>query len=81
MTVREIDRRVLLVHVAVEVGLITCVWSRVGQAARTFHSSEGRHKDFTLLPPKEVQDAEGLDNEHVGKDETRGKRPRGPCRR
>ena len=25
MTVRDIDRRVLLVHVAVEVGLITCV--------------------------------------------------------
>ena len=27
-------RRVLLVHVAVEVGLVTCVWSRIGQAAR-----------------------------------------------
>ena len=25
VTVREIDRRVLLVHVAVEVGLVTCV--------------------------------------------------------
>ena len=34
VTVREIDRRVLLVHVAVEVGLKTCVWSRLGQAAR-----------------------------------------------
>ena len=34
VTVWEIDRRVLLVHVAVEVGLITCVWSQIGQAAR-----------------------------------------------
>ena len=32
MTVREIDRRVLLVHVTV--GLITCVWGRIGKAAR-----------------------------------------------
>ena len=34
VTVREIDRRVLLVHVAVEVGLITRVWGPIGQAAR-----------------------------------------------
>ena len=34
MTVGEIDRRVLFVHVAVEVGLMTCVWGRIGQAAR-----------------------------------------------
>ena len=34
VAVREVDRRVLLVHVGTEVGLITCVWSRIGQAAR-----------------------------------------------
>ena len=32
--VREIARRVLLIHVVVDVGLVTCVWSRAGQAAR-----------------------------------------------
>ena len=34
VTVRDVDRRVLLVHVGVEVGLMTCVWSRISQAAR-----------------------------------------------
>ena len=34
VAVREVDRRVLLDYVGTEVGLITCVWSRIGQAAR-----------------------------------------------
>ena len=37
VTVGEVDRRVLCVHVAEEVGgvgLITCVWSWVSQSAR-----------------------------------------------
>ena len=34
VTVREVDRRVLIVCVDTEVGLITCVRSRTGQAAR-----------------------------------------------
>ena len=34
VAVREVDRRVLIVHVGTDVGLITCVWSRIGQAAR-----------------------------------------------
>ena len=33
VVVREVDRRVLLVDVGTEVGLITCVLSRIGQAA------------------------------------------------
>ena len=32
--VGEVDRRVLFVGVDTDVGLITCVWSRIGQAAR-----------------------------------------------
>ena len=40
VTVRVRDRRVLLVHVGVEVGLMTCVWSQIGQAAR--HSTPVR---------------------------------------
>ena len=34
VTVRDIDLRVLLVHVAVEVGLIICVRCRIDQAVR-----------------------------------------------
>ena len=34
VAVREVDRRVLLVHVAVGVELVTCDWSRMDQAAR-----------------------------------------------
>ena len=34
VTVREIVRRVLIVDVGTDVGLMTCVWSRIGQAAR-----------------------------------------------
>ena len=41
MTVRDIDGRVLLAHVAVEVGLITCVWGRIGKAARHSTSVSG----------------------------------------
>ena len=60
VTVRDIDRRVLLVHVAVEVGLITCVWGRIGQAAR--HSTPvNEATGFTLRLPNEVEDAEVLD--------------------
>ena len=44
VTVREIDRRVLLVHVAVEVGRITCVWGSDWPTSQTSHSSERRHK-------------------------------------
>ena len=43
VTVRVIYRRVLLVHVAVEVGLTTCVWSD-WPSSQTFHSSEWRHR-------------------------------------
>ena len=31
---REVDRRVLVVGVDTDVGLITCVWSRIRQAAK-----------------------------------------------
>ena len=34
VAVREVDRRVLVIGVDTDVGLITCVWSRIGQAAR-----------------------------------------------
>ena len=34
VAVRRVDRRVLLVHGSSEVELVTCVWSRIGQAPR-----------------------------------------------
>ena len=60
VTVKEIDRRVLLVHVAVEAGLITCVWSRIGQAARHSTPSQWRHRGLLYFYPKEVEDAKVL---------------------
>ena len=56
MTVREIDRRVLLVHVTV--GLITCVWGRIGQAARHPTPASGSAQGYCLLPQNEVEVAE-----------------------
>ena len=67
VAVREVDLRVLLVHVAVEVGLIS----------QTFHSSEQR-QGFNRVLSNEVEDAEGLDREQVGEDVIEGKRPRRP---
>ena len=74
---QEIDRRVLFVRAAVEVGLITCVWGRSGQAARHCTPVSGA-QGVRLLPPNEVEDAEGLDKEHEGEDVTGGNRPSGP---
>ena len=33
VAVREVDRRVLVVGIDTELGLITCVWSRMGNSA------------------------------------------------
>ena len=43
-------------------------------SSQTFHFSEWRHRGFCLLPPNEVEDAEGLDKEHAGEDVPGGKR-------
>ena len=46
-------------------GLITCVWSRIGQMAR--HSTPRRNDTGGLLIPlSDVDDAEGRVREHVG---------------
>ena len=76
MIVRAIDRRVLLVHVAVEVGLVTCVWGRSGKAAGHSTPVSGG-TGFCLLPQNEVEVAEVLDVGHVGEDRTEGKRTNG----
>ena len=47
-------------------------------SSQTFHSGERRHRGLPLLLPQEVEDAEGLDKEHVGKDVTGRNRPSGP---
>ena len=39
--VGEVDRRVLVAGIDTELGLITCVWSRIGQAARHSTPSSG----------------------------------------
>ena len=56
MVAREIDRRVLLVHVAVEVGLITCVcWTRIGQAARHSTPVSGGTRGFLCFHPRRLR--------------------------
>ena len=68
--VREVDRRVLLVDVDTDLGLITCVRSRIGQAAR--HSTPVSRGAGVLS--SDVVDAEGRDREPVGEEATGGKR-------
>ena len=52
VAVKEGDRRVLLVDVGTDVGLITCVWSRIGHAARhSFHSNEQSGRGFVWSSP------------------------------
>ena len=45
--VEEVDRRVLVTDVVAELGLITCVWDRIGQMAR--HSTPRRSGTRVLL--------------------------------
>ena len=49
--VGEVDRRVLVVGIDTELGLIFRVWSRIGQYSQTFHSIEQRRRaDFWFQP-------------------------------
>ena len=75
MTVREIDQRVLLVHVGTQVGPLTCLESE-WPSSQTFHSREQRGRGFNLVP-NDVDDAEGRDREQVGDEATGGKRTKG----
>ena len=44
----KIDRRVLATDVDAELGLMTCVWSRIGQTAQTV--PPGLAHGFSLIP-------------------------------
>ena len=49
VAVGEVDRRVLVTDIDAELGLVTCVWSRIGQMAR--HSTHGGvAQGFLLIP-------------------------------
>ena len=68
----EVDRRVLRVHAAEEVGgvgLMTCVWSWVSHSARHPTPASG----LAEASSHDVVDAEGLDSEPLGEDRTCGK--------
>ena len=57
VAVGEVDRRVLVVGIDTELGLITCVWSRIGNTAR--HSSpSSRDAGGLLVPARGVDEAE-----------------------
>ena len=58
------------------VGLCSCVWSRIGQAAR--HSTPvSRGAGVNLVLSNDVDDAEGRDREQAGDEATGGKRVKG----
>ena len=70
--VGEVDRRVHVADIDAERGLITCVWSRIGQMAR--HSTSRRRCAGCsfLVPLSGVDGAEGRVREHVGEEEFAG---------
>ena len=43
---RKVDRRVLATDIDAELGLITCVWSRIGQMARLSTPERSRTRVF-----------------------------------
>ena len=51
VTVREIDRRVLLVHAAVEVGAHNLCVESDWPSSQTVHSSERRHVGLLYVSP------------------------------
>ena len=55
--VRKIDRRVLASDIDAELGVITCVWSRIGHG-QTVHPSSGIAHWFSLIPVSGVGVAE-----------------------
>ena len=64
----KVDRRVLVAGIGADHGLITCVWSRIGQIAR--HSTprrSGAGEDL-LVPVSGVDEAEGRVREQVGEE-------------
>ena len=65
VVVREVDRRVLLVDVGTEVGLITCVFESDWQSSQPFHSSEQRGRGLIWS---------SRDREQAGDGTTGGKR-------
>ena len=66
----EVDRRVLVVGIDTELGLMTCAWSRSGNTVRhSTPSSRDAGWDFWFQP----MEAEGRDREQVGEDVTMGK--------
>ena len=44
VAVGEVDRRVLVTDIDAELGLITSVWSRIGQMAQTLPSTAEGHR-------------------------------------
>ena len=68
VAVGEVVRRVLVADIDAELGLITCVWSRIGQIAR--HSTPwSRSVGGLLVPVSGVDEGEGRVRD--GRDGTR----------
>ena len=75
VAVRDVDRRVLRIYVAEEVGelgLITCGLGLSRPFGQTHSSERARFGSCADLLAMDVVDAEGLDDCADGEDETRG---------
>ena len=76
----EVYRRVLVTDIDAELGLITCVWDRIGQMAR--HSTQRRSgTKFLLIPVSGVDDVDGRDREQVGEEKIGGNGRNGTSKR
>ena len=76
----EVDRRALVTDIDAELGLITCVWDRIGQMARS-HPTAKWHRGFLLIPVSGVDDAEGRVREQVGEEKIGGNGRNGTSKR
>ena len=73
VVVGEVDRHVLVAGIDAELGLISCVSSRVSQMAR--HSNPwSKAQGGLLVPVSGVDEAEGRDRDQVGEEAIGGKR-------
>ena len=79
VAVGEVDRHVLVTDIDAELGLISCVWSRIGQMAGHF-TPRRRGTRCLLIPVTGVDDAEGRVREQVGEKVERNERDGTPKR-
>ena len=72
MSVRKIDRRVLAADIDAELGLITCVWDRIGQMTRRSIPERSYTGVYNLIPVSGVGEAAGGVSDAAGDEKIGG---------